>query len=126
MKFRRFLFPALMAVAVSFTACGDDEPEESCDGEDLGAEMCSNDFDAIATFCSDGENKSYYSYGGENFYCEGTAASTCQKALDDIAVKMIEDGCDISKKSSVITAQAKMTKMAEELLNQVRLNSIEL
>ncbi len=122
MKAKRFLFPVLMAIAVAFTACEEAEPEESCDGEDLG-EMCSNDFAAMATFCSDGVNNSYYTYGGDAYECDGVEASTCDNALNDLAIQIIEDGCETSK-SAQVTTHAKMTKMAEELLNQVKLESI--
>lgn len=125
MKVKRILFPVLMAAAVAFSSCGDDDPDESCDGEDIGAEMCSNDFSAIATFCSDGENDSYYTYNGEDFMCTGVAASTCDDALSQIAVKIIESGCETGK-SAEIAAKVQLTDMAEKLLEQVRKESIEL
>ncbi|MDA3890861.1 MAG: hypothetical protein PF517_04265 [Salinivirgaceae bacterium] len=123
MKVRRILFPVLMAMAVSFSSCGEDDPEESCDGENIGEEMCSNDFSAVATFCTDGENNSYYTYGGDKFECDGVDANTCADALDAVAVKMIEAGCETGK-SAEIKAQAKITKMAENLLVKVRQESI--
>lgn len=125
MKVKKILFPVLVAAVVAFSACGGEDPVESCDGEDIGADLCSNDFSAVATFCTDGENNSYYTYGGDDFMCTGVEASTCSAALDSIAVKIIESGCETGK-SAEIMAKANLSKMAEKLLEEVRVQSIEL
>ena len=111
-----------MALAVSFTAC--DEPvEESCDGEDLSEDLsCPTDVDAVATFCSDGINTSYYTYGGGKYECTGVEASTCDKAISDISTKLIEEGCAGKKTASI--GQEKLSSLAERLLIQVKIESL--
>ena len=125
---KRITYIALFAVlfASLLLSCTKDEAEESCDGEDYCEQL--PDIDLIATFCSDGEANSYYTYDGEAYACEGVEASTCATALDGIATQMRADQPDcFAKKSNIESVKALKTRLsnnAEKLLMEVRLNSI--
>lgn len=126
-KFNVLLMLVAMAISVSFVACGGDDDEESCDGEDIAEDLgCPTDINVIATFCSDGITNSYYTYGGENYDCTGIEASTCGDALDAIAIQVIEDHpeCATKKAGSFETANIKLSQMAETLLADVRSKSL--
>ena len=124
MKNKNFLFPVLMAFAVSFTAC-EAISDESCDGLDLAEDdlTCPSDVDAVATFCSDGVSNSYYTYGGGKYECTGIEASTCDNAIRTISNKLIGEGCSSAKKSSSII-EVKLSSMAENLLIKVKSESL--
>ncbi len=124
MKVKKYLVWMMMVLAVAIVACEDDEPTESCDSEDLSADFqCPEDVDAIATFCSDGTNRSYYTFGGTDYYCTGVEASTCDAALNTISNLLLEAGCS-SKKKSMEAGLIKLTTMAENLLEEVRTGSV--
>lgn len=117
----------LMALAISFTSCGDTDPEESCDGEDIAEDLgCPVDVSIVATFCSDGETNSYYTYDGNNYDCTGVEASTCDDAIAAIGVQVLIDNPDcVTKKSADYDAgKAKLSALAQNLLNEVRLQSL--
>ena len=120
MKILSLLFSVFVVLTISFSACEDTDSEESCNSEDFADDFgCPADVDAVATFCSDGVNNSYYTYGGEKYECSGVDASTCDSALTQIEEELISKGCS-SKKSGKIA----LTKMAEKLLLDVRENSL--
>ncbi|NJO89652.1 MAG: hypothetical protein HC831_12430 [Chloroflexia bacterium] len=59
-------------------SCKDKEPEESCNQTDIG-ELCTQlDIEILATFCSDGESNSYYTYNDKKYVCDGVDANTCK------------------------------------------------
>lgn len=127
---KRIIYTVLFAVLISglsFSCGGDDEPEESCDGNDLADEFCSQlDIDLIATFCSDGKSNSYYTYNGEKYTCTGVEASTCADALTAITAKMRTDQPDCFAKSTEeneAAAKIILSETAKNLLLNVRLNS---
>ncbi len=128
---KRIIYTVVFAVLVSgllFT-CGDPESKESCDANDLADQYCSQlDIDLIATFCSDGENNSYYTYDGDKYPCDGVESSTCTAARTAMIAKMKEnEPTCITKKSSkenYTAAKTKLSKTAEKLLRNVRLNSM--
>jgi hypothetical protein len=128
---KRIIYTVVFAVLVSglLSTCGDPEPEESCDGVDLGDQYCSQlDIEIIATFCSDGENNSYYAYNNKNYTCDGVAASTCGDALDDIAAQIRTDNPGCSKKNTkenMAAIKTKLSETAEKLLRDVRLKSMD-
>jgi len=128
---KKITYIALLAILFSglIISCGEKDPEESCDGNDLADDFCSQlDIDLIATFCSDGESNSYYTYNGVNYTCEGVEASTCTKALADITAQMRTDQPDCFAKSTeenYAAANTKLSKTAEKLLIDVRLNSMD-
>ncbi len=127
MKTTKFLFSVFTVLFVVFfiASCGEDENTESCDSIDVEGELnCPADISTVATFCSDGVNKSYYTYGGEKYYCEGVDASTCQAANDTIASKLIENGCKTSKSGSLKNVKIRLNTLAEKLLIEVRENSL--
>lgn len=109
-------------------SCTEPEPAESCDGNDLADDFCSElNIDLIATFCSDGVSNSYYTYNGETFECEGIEASTCDTAIANMTAKMKLNEPNCFAKSSTESLKAAKTKLsntAEKLLNDVRLNSL--
>ena len=120
MKILSLLFSVFVVLTISFTACEDTDTGESCNSEDFSDDFgCPADVDAVATFCSDGVNNSYYTYAGEKYECSGVEANTCDNALQEIEEKLIAEGCG-TKKSGTI----KMTQMAEKLLQEVRENSL--
>jgi hypothetical protein len=128
---KRLIYTVVFAVFISgllFT-CGDPEPEESCDANDLADDFCSQlDIDLVATFCSDGESNSYYTYNGDKYTCDGVAASTCTDALAAITAKMRTDEPTCFAKSTpenYTAAKTKLSKTAEKLLRNVRLNSMD-
>ncbi len=127
MKTKKYLFLMFLAfVSVAFIAC-ETEDAETCDGEDIAEDFCPNlDISIIATFCTDGVNKSYYTYSGENYYCDGVDANTCNTALQNIGKQIIIDHPDcITKKSGGVNlVYIKLNKMAENLLTEVRNKSL--
>lgn len=124
MKVKKYLIWMMMVLAVAFVACEDDDPTESCDGEDLSADFnCPETVDAIATFCADGENPSYYTFNGTNYMCTGVDATTCDEALNQIGAALLEEGCS-SKKKSIEAGLINLSAMAENLLEEVRNNSV--
>lgn len=124
MKTKRYLFLIMMLIAALGISCNEDDDEETCDSEDLAEDFgCPVDIDAIATFCSDGVNNSYYTYSGNDYLCTGVDAETCDEALNQIGIALIEAGCS-SKKSGSEAGFAKLTSMAESLLKEVRMESL--
>jgi len=116
-----------MILAVLAVSCEKDEdPVESCDGEDVSGEYnCPIDVDVIATFCADGVTNSYYTYNGEDYACTGVDVSTCDGAIDAISDALIEAGCATKKKSgSMESSKIKLTQLAENLLAEVRAESL--
>ena len=129
MKKQKYLFLLIMAVAFSFASCDKDEDEkkETCDKEDLAADFgCPTNIDAVATFCTDGENKSYYSFRGKKYYCTGVDANTCEDARGKIGTILSTDGCSskIKNPTGIANGEAKLSEMAERLLDKVRENAI--
>lgn len=121
---KNWFLVALTAVALVFTQC-DTVVDDTCDNYDAGTELCTNDFSAIATFCSDGINNSYYTYNGKDYECTGVEASTCDAALQSLAADLIAAGCETAKKSAdVQTIKVKLTGFAEHLLEEVRTQSL--
>jgi hypothetical protein len=126
MKTKKFFIWVMMILAVAVISCDDDDgDDESCDSENLAEDFnCPVDVDAIATFCSDGVNDSYYIYAGTNYMCTGVDVSTCDDALNQIGAALLEAGCGAKKSGSVDAAKIKLSKMAENLLEEVRTKSI--
>jgi len=126
MKTKRYFFLVMMIFAVAFVSCDEDEDDETCDSENLSEDFnCPVDVDAIATFCSDGVSNSYYTYAGSDYQCTGVEAATCDQALTDIGIALIEAGCGTKKKSGAYDAgMIKLSAMAENLLDEVRTNSV--
>lgn len=117
---------AMMIFAVAFVSCEKDEDDETCDSENLSEDFnCPIDVDAIATFCSDGVSNSYYTFAGNDYQCTGVDAATCDEALNQIGVALLEAGCGSKKKSGAYDAgMIKLSAMAENLLEEVRTNSV--
>lgn len=126
MKIRRYFILAMMIFGLAFVSCEKDEDDETCDSENLSEDFgCPVDVDAIATFCSDGVSNSYYTFGGTDYQCTGVDASTCDEALNQIGLALIEEGCSTKKKSETYDAGLlKLSAMAENLLEDVRTNSV--
>lgn len=125
MKLKKYLFVSLVACSAIFSSCGEKTPEESCKKNDLGKEFCkATKMEAVATFCSDGVNKSYYTYNGEKFECTGVDASTCSAALATISAKILEtEGC-VTKSNEGIGLDVVLTKLAQEVLLEVKSESL--
>lgn len=124
MKAKKYVYLMATILAFGFVSC-ETEPGESCDGEDLSADFsCPASVDAVATFCSDGVNNSYYTYAGNDYYCTGVDANTCQDALNSIGTALIEAGCSSKKSGSIEAAQLKLSALAENLLQEVRTQSL--
>ncbi|MCK9207863.1 MAG: hypothetical protein M0P66_12180 [Salinivirgaceae bacterium] len=124
MKATKYFFMLALAVSVSFISC-ETEDTESCDAENLSDDFnCPTSVDAVATFCSDGVNNSYYTFGGTDYQCTGVEASTCDAAIQAIGAKLIEAGCSGKKSGSIDAANIKLTAMAEKLLEEVRTKSL--
>lgn len=124
MNIKKYLFWLMMVLAVAVVGCEDDDDGESCDSEDLSADFnCPETVDAIATFCSDGVNDSYYTFNGNDYMCTGVDASTCDDALNQIGAALLEVGCG-SKKSGYEAGMIKLSAMAENLLEEVRTGSV--
>lgn len=120
---KKYFFLILTAFAFTFSSC-DKKVEESCDGENMKDDFNCN-FDVMVTFCSDGENKSYYTYDGNKYECTGSAASTCDAALQQLSAAFIAKGCDgLSKSGKVDLVNIRLTEMAEKLLMEVRSESL--
>ena len=127
MKTKKYLWMLMMVLAVVAVSCDKDEdPTETCDSEDLAEDFnCPVDIDAIATFCADGVNKSYYTYAGTDYYCTGVESATCDGARDEVGYALIEAGCGDKKKSgSIENGKIKLSQLAENLLAQVRSESL--
>lgn len=126
MKTRRYFILAMMIFAVAFVSCEKDEDDETCDSENLSEDFgCPVDVDAIATFCSDGVSNSYYTFAGTDYQCTGVEESTCSDALNQIGAALLEEGCGSKKKSGSLDAgMIKLSAMAENLLKEVRMNSV--
>lgn len=125
MNTKKYFLWIMMILAVSVISCDKDEDEESCDSENLSEDFgCPVNIDAIATFCSDGVSNSYYTYNGNDYECTGVEASTCEVALTQIGVALIEVGCSSKKSGSVDAGLIKLSTMAENLLEEVRSKSL--
>ena len=127
MKTQKYLFWIMMVFAILVVSCDKDEDDkETCDSEDFSEDFgCPIDVDAIATFCSDGVNNSYYIYNDTNYVCSGVEASTCDEAINQIGILLIAQGCGTKKKSGSIEAgMIELSAMAERLLDEVRTNSV--
>jgi len=128
MKTKKYLIWMMMILSVLVIACDkDDDPTESCDGEDIEentALSCPIGVETIATFCSDGENKSYFTYEGVDYYCDGVSESTCDDAIDEIIAILLDSDCTTAKKSgSMEDVKIELTEMAKNLLEEVRTES---
>ena len=126
MKAKRYFMLAMMIFGVAFVSCEKDEDDETCDSENLSEDfICPVDVDAIATFCSDGVSNSYYTFAGNDYQCTGVAAATCDEALNQIGVALLEAGCGSKKKSGAYDAgMIKLSAMAESLIDEVRTSSV--
>ena len=127
MKTKKYLWMLMMVLAAFVVSCDKDEdPIEACEGEDLAEDFnCPVDVDAIATFCADGVSDSYYTYNGTDYYCTGVEASTCDGAITQVGIALIEAGCGTKKKSgSMENGLIKLSQMAENLLAEVRSESL--
>jgi len=126
MKTKRYFLWMMMALSVMIVSCEEKEDAETCDSEDFADDFgCPVDINAIAAFCADGVNNSYYTFEGTNYMCTGVDASTCDSALHQIELILINAGCSTKKKSGEISpGVVKMTQMAEKLLNEVRNESV--
>ena len=114
-----------MVLAVAFVSCEKDEDKETCDSQDLADDFnCPVSVDAIATFCSDGVNNSYYTYAGTDYMCTGVDATTCDNALSQIEDALIEVGCGTKKNGVEGGIKVELTAMAENLLEEVRTQSV--
>lgn len=124
MKAKKYVYLLAMILTFGLVSCETD-PGESCDGEDLSSDFsCPTNVDAVATFCSDGVSNSYYTYGGNDYYCTGVDASTCDDAIAAIGTALIEAGCSGKKSGSIDAAQLKLSELAENLLEEVRTQSL--
>ncbi|MBU8893522.1 MAG: hypothetical protein KOO66_12140 [Bacteroidales bacterium] len=126
MKTKKYFWMLMMVFAVFAVSCDKEEDAESCDSEDLAEDFnCPVDVDAIATFCADGVNDSYYTYNGTDYYCTGVEASTCDGAIAQVGIALIEAGCGTKKKSAGMeNGLIKLSQMAENLLAEVRTESL--
>lgn len=125
MKTKKYFLWIMMILAVAVISCDKDEDEESCDSENLSEDFgCPVDVDAVATFCSDGVSNSYYTYNGNDYQCTGVEPATCDEALIQIGVALIEAGCSSKKSGSVDAGLIKLSSMAERLLEEVRSKSL--
>lgn len=114
-----------MIFAFAVISCDKEEDKETCDSEDLAADFnCPVDVDAIATFCSDGVTNSYYTYNGNDYMCTGVDVSTCDDALNSIGAALLEAGCGTKKSGSMDAVKIKLSSMAENLLEEVRTQSV--
>jgi len=117
----------MMVLAAFVVACDkDDDPVEACESDDFAEDFnCPVDVDAIATFCADGVNTSYYTYADTDYYCTGVDVSTCDGAINEVGLALVEAGCGDKKKSgSIESGKIKLTQMAENLLAEVRSGSL--
>ncbi len=122
MNTKKYLLIALLSVfALSFNSCEEEDPEESCA---KGANMQEDwkcEVPVYPTFCSDGVNNSYYQYDGKKYVCDGVDASSCTKALDEIAEDLKSKGdCGKAK----IYIEEDLDVMATKLLEEVKINSL--
>jgi hypothetical protein len=119
MKAKNYLLTGLVMAGLLFTAC-ESVLDESCSSENFKDDFnCS--FDAIATFCSDGTSKAYYTYNGKKYECSGTDAGSCSTAIENLGKDLAQKGCGASKSGTI---EAKLSAMAEQLLSEVRYNSL--
>lgn len=128
MKTKKYLLFMLMAlVSVAFVSCTEDDPEETCDSDEItDAYNCPTDVEIYATFCADGETNSYYTYDGVDYPCTSIDASACSKALDDIGLQLLEDHpeCFTKKSGDTELAYLKLSNLAEGVLAEVRSKSL--
>ncbi len=125
MKTQKLFFLIMMVLSVAFVSCDKDDDKETCDSEDLADDFgCPTDVDALATFCSDGVNASYYTFNGTNYMCTGVDVSTCDNALNQIGALLIEAGCGTKKSGSIEKGMIELSAMAERLLSEVRTESL--
>jgi hypothetical protein len=124
MKVKKYLFWLMMVLAVAVVACEEEDDGDTCDSDDLTADFnCPPEIDVLASFCADGVNPSYYTYNGTDYYCTGVDASTCDVALNQIGVALLDEGCS-SKKKSMEASLINLSTMAENLLEEVRTESV--
>lgn len=125
MKTKRYFLWIMMALSVLIVSCEKDDDAETCDSEDFAEDFgCPVDVNAVASFCTDGVNDSYYTYNGTNYMCTGVDASTCESALSQIESILIKAGCSTKKSGEVNPGVIKLSQMAEQLLNEVRNESL--
>jgi len=126
MKTKWYFLWMMMALSVLIVSCEEKEDAETCDSEDFAADFgCPTDVNAIASFCTDGLNDSYYTYNGTNYMCTGVDVSTCDSALHQIELLLIDAGCSTKKKSGGVSPGiVKMSQMAQNLLDEVRNESL--
>lgn len=125
MKTKRYFLWIIMAFSVLIVSCEETKDAETCDSEDFAEDFgCPVDVDAVASFCTDGVNNSYYTYNGTNYMCTGVDASTCESALSQIELILINAGCSTKKSSEISQGKVKLSQMAEQLLDEVRNESI--
>lgn len=126
MKTKKYLIWMMMILSVLVIACDkDDEAEETCDSEDVSEDLsCPIDVNTIASFCSDGESDSYYVFNGNNYYCDGVSVETCDDALYDIGIALLEAGCGEKKSGNIENVKIKLSDMAKKLLEEVREESV--
>lgn len=125
MKTQRLFFLIMMVLSIAMVSCDKDEDKETCDSEDLSEDFgCPVEVDAIATFCSDGVNDSYYTFDGNDYMCTGVDVSTCDDALNQIGAALIEAGCGSKKSGSIEEGMIELSAMAERLLSEVRTESL--
>lgn len=125
MKTQRLFFLIMMVLSIAIVSCDKDDDKETCDSEDLSEDFgCPTDVDAIATFCSDGVNDSYYTFNGNDYMCTGVDVSTCDDALNQIGAALIEAGCGSKKSGSIEKGMIELSAMAERLLSEVRTESL--
>ena len=121
---KKYLFLMMAAAGAMIVSCTTTDPE-SCDSTDFGPDFnCPTTVDAVATFCSDGVNNSYYTYGGKKYECTGIEASTCTAATDSIATILISKGCSGKKSGSLKSMQTELSDFAEQLLLEVKSESL--
>ena len=126
MKTKKYLIWVMMILAAFIISCdNEDDAVESCDSEDVSEDLsCPTDVNTIASFCSDGESDSYYVFNGTNYYCEGVDVETCDSALYDIGIALLEAGCGDKKSAGIKNVKIKLSEMAEKLLEEVRTESV--
>jgi len=125
MKTFRLFFWIMMVFSIALVSCEKDEDDETCDSEDLAEDFgCPVDVDAIATFCADGVNASYYTYNGSDYMCTGVDVSTCDDALNQIGTALLEAGCGSKKSGSIEKGKIELSAMAQQLISEVRTQSL--
>lgn len=125
MKLKKYLFVSFVACSALLSSCDKTPEAPSCKGEDLGKQFCqATKIEAVADFCSDGVNKSYYTYNGKKYECTGVEASTCSAAQEAIATEIMKiDGC-VTKSNEGIDLEVVLSKLAQEVLLEVKSESL--